>query len=93
MKLKPLPSADYPLANEKFARIVDGDRRSPRSVTRSKNQLLGGPTIRFILAVTGPVMGAAAPKREAIKAIIAREKKKGKGYGTLSFKIALGMTR
>jgi hypothetical protein len=58
-----------------------------------KTQLLGGPTIRFILAVTGPVMGAAAPKREAIKAIIAREKKKGKGYGTLSFKIALGMTR
>jgi hypothetical protein len=51
------------------------------AVSRDPNtQLLGGPTIRFILAVTGPVMGAAAPKREAIKAIITREKKRRNGY-------------
>ena len=44
------------------------------SGSRKLGNVVGGPTVKYLRAVTGPVMGATAPKPEGLATIINREK-------------------
>jgi hypothetical protein len=78
-----------------WADMIGGKLRS----STSSNYVVSGPTVRFLLAVSIPVMGEAAPKSGTVADIIDREKKMRKrdaslaasfGYETEDFHIIEG---